>query len=619
MKGDKNFDSKAAFLDQWSIILFLICLIFLISMWDIHIFLTDEKPLVNQLVNLQNGSLSLEKIKIPLDGAWYFQKDDAIYSVYSHAVPVFSMPVYLILYKISFFVNIVVFFIFLWSALVILLGHFLSKKFNNPNIFRLCAVVSVVFLAMNFLLYEPVSFYKWGEMISMQFFNIIITSIAVVLIYLLFKGIFNESSGLFAALIFLFATPYAFWGVGVKEHALSTFLALASFLFFYNYLTTSNARFAYLAYGLTGLVAWARIFDALPLFFSIYTVDVLFVQRFLNWIPDLQQVKSFLKHSMKIFFVMIVALLPYFINNYLIIGNPFFFVGYGPRSEISVQAPMKITSFAAFSNYSLNILDTLRVIPDYFSQYWSILGLDVMFANAIRLFYYSDISIKSSVFQINPLLSVVLPISIIFTSKLIKAFKKQKKSCFKDMKTKIKPMDMLFVLLVILIFIFYFPFDHRYGDGYSYDYRYFILLYIPLIYFTLRTLNVMFPSYVENNFSSIVSLFLTGSYTALFFSTILLFFFFQPGFQSVITLIKSISVIYISLISTYLVFYIFRGKEEHLKYIISMCLSLSFLWVFMANFLGRSDVFDRGVGMMLPVSQYINEFLRLVLISTWLR
>jgi len=267
MLRDKNIGNRATVVDCWSIILFLIAFVFLISMWDIRIFLQDEKPLVNQLVNLEYGSLSLDRIKIPLGAAWSFEKDGATYSVYSHAVPVFAMPFYLTLYFISFFIDIVVFFALFWSLLIVLLGYSLARKFNNVNILNLCIVISLFILGLNLFLYKPVSFDAWGELISIQFFNIFITSMGVVLMYQLFRAIFNENSGLFAAIVFLFTTPYSFWGVGVKEHALSIFLSLASFFFFYNYLTVCNPRFVYLAYGLSGVIAWGRIFDALPLFF----------------------------------------------------------------------------------------------------------------------------------------------------------------------------------------------------------------------------------------------------------------------------------------------------------------------------------------------------------------
>ncbi|MCX9012756.1 MAG: hypothetical protein OIN66_16765 [Candidatus Methanoperedens sp.] len=623
---DKNAENKIFTPDNWSVILFLTALIFLISMWDIHIFLQDEKPLVNQLVNLEYGSLSLDRIKIPLGAAWSFEKDGATYSVYSHAVPIFAMPFYLILYFISFFIEIAMFFALFWSLLIILLGYSLARKFNNGNILKFCIVISFFILGLNLFLYKPIPFDAWGELISIQFFNILITSAGVVLIYQLFRAMFNENSGLFAAIVFLFATPYSFWGVGVKEHALSIFLSLASFFFFYNYLTLRNPGFVYTAYGLSGIIAWGRVFDALPLFFSLYFVDIFFVKGFFKEPLKgmrFRQARSFFNYSVKIFVIMVIALLPYFINNYLVIGNPVFFLGYGPQAEITVATPLVEkdikTGILAVSDYSMSILKTLRIIPVYFDNYWSKLGLEAVTKSIFRIFYIPEVPVKSSIFQINPLLSIILPISIIFLSKLRRTCKLQGGSFLKAIGTGLGLMDILFILMFILVFVFYMPFNYKHSDGFSYDYRYFAIFYIPLIYWAVRSLNAMFPSYVEVNLGEIFSLFFASSYLTLFSLILLSYMFLQPGFSSIILLIKSTGLLYVLLIIVFTFVHNESNKENYLKYVISVCLSLSFSWVFMSDILGRGEAYDRGVSMMLPISQYIHEFLRLLLTTPLLR
>lgn len=624
---DKNIENKIFTLDNWSIILFLTALIFLISMWDVHIFFQDEKPVVNSLVNLEYGSLSLDIIKIPLGAASYIDRGDKIYPGDSLAGPVFALPVYILLSMISFFINVALFFILVWSLLIILLGYYFTKKFNDLNILKLCTVFSVSLFVMNIALYKPILFEDWGELVSMQFFNIVITSITTVLIYQLFKAIFNERMGVFAALIFLFATPYSFWGVGVKDHALSVFLASAGFFLFYKYLITHNLRFAYIAYGLIAIDAWVRIENALVLFFSMYLIDIIFIQNFFNCglKIKLQHIKSLLSHSAKVYAVMVIFLLPYFLNNYLVFGNPFL-SDYSLPHELSVQAPENLTdkkemikiSVSIISKYVLRILEPIRITSIFLYRYLGEYGLDT--ESAFKILFHSDRPIKSSIFQINPLLSIILPFLVISALRLVKTLIMKKESYLKEIKARINPIDLFFLLVIILMFTLYARvYQTRDGDGYSFDYRYFVLLYIPLIYFTVRSLYSMFPSYIEDNLSNILSLFSIFSILTLYSSIIFLYEFFKPDYLSVTRLINSISTIYILIIITYTGIYTIRGKTKYLKYIISMSLSLSFLWVFMSDILGRTQTYDRGVSMMLPVSQYIHEFLRVLLTTPLLR
>lgn len=625
---DKNIKNKNFILDNWSIILFLTALIFLISMWDVHIFFQDEKPMVNSLVNLEYGSLTLDNIKIPLGASNYFEIGDKIYLADTYAVPILAFPVYILLYIISLFIDIALFFIIFWSTLVILWGYSIAKKFNNRNVLKLCIGASIFFLIINLILYKPISFEAWGELVSMQFFNVIITSIALVLMFQLFKAIFNERVGIFAALIFLFATPYSFWGVGVKDHALSVFLVSACFFFFHKYSITRNLRFVYIAYGLIAIDAWVRVENALVLFFSVYFIDILFIQNFFNEglkKIKLQQIKSLFGHSTKIYAVMVVFLLPYFLNNYLIFGNPFF-SGYSPPSELLIQAPRNITDkkimieteISIFSKYVLRVLEPIRVTFAFLFQYLRAHGLDIV--SIFKILYHSDRSLKSSVFQVNPLLSIILPFLIVSASRLVKLCGTEKESYLKEIKTRINLTDIFFSLISILMLILYTRiYLTKDGDGFSFDYRYFILLYIPFIYFTVRSLDSMFPLYIEDNLSNILSLFSIFSCLTLYSSIILLYKFFQPDYVSVIKLINYMGIIYILIIFVYIVICTGHAKAKYLKYIISLSLSLSFFWVFMSDVLGRAQTYDRGVSMMLPISQYIHEFLRLLLTTSLLR
>ncbi len=129
----------------------------------------------------------------------------------------------------------------------------------------------------------------------------------------------------------------------------------------------------------------------------------------------------------------------------------------------------------------------------------------------------------------------------------------------------------------------------------------------------------MFPSYIETNLGNIFSLFFACSYLTLFSSVLLSYVFLQPDFSSSILLIKLISLLYIILIVAFVILHYKYNKPNYLKYVISICLSLSFSWVFMSDILGRGEAYDRGVSMMLPISQYIHEFLRLLLTTSLLR
>jgi hypothetical protein len=149
---------------------------------------------------------------------------------------------------------------------------------------------------------------------ALQVTSICVATATVALVYKLGLAVASGRVGIFVGGVAAVASPIAFWATLSKRHTLTGFLALAALYGLYNSRAASSARdalrYRVLAYGCVGLTAWTHSVEGLLLALTLIPLDLL-------------TARTSVIRSMGISgSALTVALLPFFVTNVLISGNP---------------------------------------------------------------------------------------------------------------------------------------------------------------------------------------------------------------------------------------------------------------------------------------------------------
>ena len=222
----------------------------------------------------------------------------------------------------DYLINLRLFFIFVWLLAVSALIYYYSGTRRTKYVL---AILALLFFAANLLLYffpalygfwsflhYPLEFARWGEIAAINIVNIMAMCIVILIIYRLFKRIIDsERIGFVAALIALIGTSLALWAVTGKDHSLSLLFIMLAIYFYYSYAESNQAKYKYFAFAMIGLELWVRAEAAVPLFCALILTELLFVYR--N-----NTARTQLLNVTKIVAVILISLLPFFINNTLL-------------------------------------------------------------------------------------------------------------------------------------------------------------------------------------------------------------------------------------------------------------------------------------------------------------
>jgi 4-amino-4-deoxy-L-arabinose transferase-like glycosyltransferase len=322
--------------------------------------------------------------------------------------------------------------------------------------------------------FNPIYFPKWGEIISIEFTNILITSFLIVMIYFLFKKLFNTKIALFASLFIIFATPISFYAITLKHHSLALFLTVLAFYFFYKHQEKKDIKFIYAAYVLAGLCVWTRTLDGAALMLSLLLIDLLYFRR------------SF-KHIALISLIILISLIPFFTFNQLIMGNPFSIMELHPLSD----TPMRM-------QIEENMI-TLNESPTKMKQSELLENLGFNWNPQIRTGLL-DILSDSTILKLGNTFGILLisPFLIIAFAFFVDRIK---------WKIKLSTTDKFFGMYAIIFFLLHKNYILAIitDTPIVLEYRYLLIMYIVLLYFALRINKVR--ELVENNFKKIAMLY----------------------------------------------------------------------------------------------------------------
>ena len=481
---------------QIPIILFFISLFIFLSFAGTRMLFSDEGVIVSQFYNFIHGSLDLQTAKVNVESGIYITVKNHLYGKFSYSLLILSLPVYFVLRNIDYLYGAHLFLLQIWALSGGISVYLLAKAWKIKNAASGGFVSYIILILINLRSFNPIYFPKWGEIISIEFTNILISSFLVLMVYFLFKNLFNNKIAIFASLFVIFATPISFYSITLKHHSLALLLTVLAFYFFYKYQERKENKFIYSAYLLAGLCIWTRIAEGAALLLSLLIMDILFFRRSI-------------KHIALILLIILVSLIPFFTFNQLILGSPFSIIESHPLSDtpmkMQVEKNMITLNESAFKDRQIELLNNLGFIwnPEIRTGF-----LDIM----------SDITIRKLGNTFGLLL--ISPFLITAFAFVIDRIKKKIRLNVTDKLLGL--YAIIFVLLhknYILLIITDTPI--------VLEYRYLLIMYIVLLYFALRIDKIR--DLIENNFKKTVQLYASAVIILiLYFISI-----FPPPFMSI--------------------------------------------------------------------------------------
>jgi hypothetical protein len=327
-----TFSSYAySWIINYKIHLLIFLSVFFIGITFAHpsLLLTDEWVTVNQLDQIHAGHqviINEGKYGTFENGTvspYFIAKNNVL--GYSLFLPLISIPAYSLL---EMFGDFFVFFIIcLWTLLLIVIGLLLNgffRSYTYAGRWRwttalICA--AFVLLTLNFIFYLP--FFVTGgesfpEIMSIVFTNIFLFALLAVCIFEINLTIFrNTIFSAFGSCICIGSSSYLFWTTACKDHILTIFLFTFVILMLVKYQRTGTVWFLHAAFIATGILSWARPELALVVFgaLCLYTGFTLINRE--GFAVKKTQITLILSPLFTL-----IGAIPFFINNYMITGNP---------------------------------------------------------------------------------------------------------------------------------------------------------------------------------------------------------------------------------------------------------------------------------------------------------
>lgn len=554
-----------------------------ISFAGTRLFLTDEAVILNQFYNLVYGSLSIETGKIKLLEGVYLLFNDHIYGKFSYSLLILSLPVYYILRSIEILYGAHLFLLQLWALCGGIIVYLIAKISKLKHAELLGAISYIILIGVNIPLFKPIYFPMWGELLSIEFTNILISSFLVLLVYFLFRNLFGDKAAIFASFFIIFATPISFYAISLKHHALTLFLTMLAFFFFNEYIRKKEDKFMYFAYMLAGLCVWTRVADGAVLLLALLTIDAFVIKRGAKCI-------------MKSIIIILLSLIPFFIFNYLILGSPFSIMEYTSSNNDKDLFMQPAKDPIILSNNPTNIK------PDILSAE---LGYDDR--NAEIKSGWLDILLDISFLKLKNTLGIFLvsPFLAIAFAFIIDRLK---------YKTGLNAADKFFGVYSALFIYLYkdYLLTIIIDSSDVLEYRYLLIFYIILLYFVFRVDKV--KNLLEANLKKIVVTY------GVMLAVVLIFFIMEFPLPFLRIYYYAALIISLSLIILMSLSLLSRQNKEaslnnYVIFIISLSLAMASLflifyyWVVSITYISPSQNFT-----ILPVLQNILDWMyRMVL------
>lgn len=426
--------------------IFLTLLIFSLLMIFMSnaLILNDEMLIILQVQSVGSGfEIHPEKL-ISYQGTPWVNYGGKIYAPFSYFVPFLAFPIYslLIFLKNHIFPDIL---FFLVPCFILL---YLSLEYRKYRF------LTSLFLLANLLTFKPIyRFEDWGCLYSIQLVNIILTSLAAVIFYKILRQRVSSETALISVMLFIFATPVAYWTLTAKSHSLSLFLILMSIYSLHKHLEKVGLNLFY-ASVFAGLAVFARPLDGFAISASL--IVFLFISR-----------SDFKRNLTLTLLGLTLGYLPCALFGLMLFGLPL---------------PVEIVG-NMFSG--VNYVKTAS-------------HLDILLS--IPLIFFGLNNQTLGILNYSPVLAILLlPLS--------KSFRKTSVHNLTD-------LEKFLVVFTVVLFVIYLPFlKSGVVDTGVRDYRFYLPLFIPLIYFLSRKIAGINYNRFWQNFALVLLLYVLTTAT----------------------------------------------------------------------------------------------------------
>jgi len=471
---------------QWPLagIIFATALFFSIAISVPALNINDEWITVNQLHQLGVGHQVIfneGKYGSFLSGEdtpYFLQRHNVL--GYSLALPLISLPALLTFKILDEFFRLFVIFVAslsITSTGVLILHYY--PQYSSLRGFRwpwILVSSGFVFFLGNLITFTPfIAKEPYPiEVAAAIFSEHCLFGVLAVILYLICREIFDDEwYSLLSTFSLLCCSSYLYWATTAKDHLLTVLVFSLIILFFLSYLRDQRNKNAAFSFIFAGVLLWVR-----PEL-GVTMNAGLFIFFIATQISDIHRevIHATFKGCVVMITSAIIGAIPFFLNNWIITGNPLvpIFIAYKEEfigsniewSEVSTALNQRETLGVAEELQSLapgHSLHPLNAILSHFTPHW-----DTLFRDTSLILLTPD-SGMMGIIGISPLLLIgaaLLPLVWVMKKSGFKAYEKR--------------TILLCLFLMVIIFITYiksFP-GLLISEGIGPDMRYLTPVYIP--------------------------------------------------------------------------------------------------------------------------------------------
>ncbi|AQL44449.1 hypothetical protein BV210_03085 [Halorientalis sp. IM1011] len=300
--------------DRRGLALFLCGLCFFGLYWRLGIYITDGSAIANTLVNVADGRVVLTETPygsgLEAPGT-YVGADGPVGRNYG--IVALATPVLYALAGLGAVLDLGVVLIGLWSLALVGAATTVGRIVDREWVVVGGSVLAVVAFLANAALATPVAPALY-PVLALQIVGMVAAALAGVFCYRLVAVLHGQRIGVAAGAAVLVATPVAFWAALLKRHSF-TVLCIAAALYTLARSRTAveaveERRFRAVTYVPVALLAWVHAAEALLLFVPLVVAD--FATATSNDRRTLAVIAG----------TFALALVPFFLTNVLLSGNP---------------------------------------------------------------------------------------------------------------------------------------------------------------------------------------------------------------------------------------------------------------------------------------------------------
>jgi hypothetical protein len=310
-----NRFARLCFGDRPGLILFLGALLFFTLTLRIEPIINDTNTPLNALIAVADGHLYLDNLAWgpPTGSPGMHVVDDRLYGR-NYGQVLLALPFYWLVKAATVVADLRIVLVAGWCLLLVAFADQLGVAIGRRAIFdKLGSALALGVFGLNVWFASPLD-HSTIPLLALQASTMVAAALVGVVTYRLVGDIYDRRVGFTAGFAVVLASPVGFWAIFPKRHtltALATVLVVASLYWSRASDRADDAlRHRALAYVWVAVLTWVHAPEGFILFVGLGVVDVMTVRT------------NHPRHLLLVGFAFLAALLPFFLTNYLISGNP---------------------------------------------------------------------------------------------------------------------------------------------------------------------------------------------------------------------------------------------------------------------------------------------------------